>query len=122
MDVDLPTHAEETPKPFILGTDSITDGDVLEADDSVYIMRHAMKIGWACLSFDILRDNLGDQRLRLPTTAYVVAGSQADLPENNTVSVFKLGSLHRTQMHGMFFFFFSAKGSLFALISCSRGL
>lgn len=99
MEVDYPTGVEEIATPFILGVDSISEGDTLEADDSAYVMRHALKIGWSCLSFDILRDNLGDERQRLPTTAYVVAGSQADRPENNTVSVFKLSSLHRTQTH-----------------------
>lgn len=104
MDIDPPTRVEETAKPFILGIDTVKDGDVLEADDSTYIMRHTVKIGWACLSFDILRDNLGDERSRLPTTAYVVTGSQADRQDNNIVSVFKLSSLHRTQAHGLFLF------------------
>jgi ribosome assembly protein RRB1 len=103
MDVDSPTGDEETATPFILGFDTITEGDALEADDSVYIMRHALKIGWSCFSIDILRDNLGDERQRLPTTAYVVAGSQADRPENNTVSIVKLSTLHRTQTHGLLF-------------------
>jgi len=119
MDVDSPTGVEETVTPFVLGIDTISDGNALEADDSVYIMRHELKIGWSCLSFDILRDNLGDERQRLPTAAYVVAGSQADRSENNAVSVFKLSSLHRTQTHGLFSF---CLGGSFSPMFYCRGL
>jgi ribosome assembly protein RRB1 len=54
MDVDSPTGDEATATPFILGIDSILEGGALEADDSAYIMRHALKIGWSCFSIDIL--------------------------------------------------------------------
>jgi len=107
MDVDEvlpPIEESEEPPPapqaFIPGTHVVGQGEVLEADDSVYIMRHTMNVNWPCLSFDILRDNLGDERQRYPAVAYLVAGSQADIPKNNEVSVYKLSSLHRTQKDG----------------------
>jgi ribosome assembly protein RRB1 len=108
MDVDeaLPAIDEESPeestsvKVFIPGTHVLGKDEVLEADDSVYIMRHSMNVKWPCLSFDILKDNLGEQRQRYPATVYLVAGTQADVARNNELVVYKLTSLHRTQKHG----------------------
>lgn len=104
MDVDevMPAIEEEDGKPaapdvFIPGVHHLGKDEILEPDDSVYIMRHSMNVNWPCLSFDVLRDNLGDQRQRLPTTAYIVAGTQADLAKNNEISVYKMSSLQKTQ-------------------------
>jgi len=74
--------------------------EILEPDDSVYIMRHSMNVTWPCLTFDVLRDNLGDERQRFPATTYIVTGTQADAAKNNEVIVYKLSSLHRTQKDG----------------------
>jgi len=108
MDVDnevLPAIEESDEKPatlnvFIPGKHTLEKDEVLEPDDSVYIMRHSMNVRWPCLSFDLLRDSLGDQRQRYPATVYLVAGTQADVAKNNELSVYKLSSLHRTQKDG----------------------
>ncbi|KAF8640499.1 hypothetical protein AX17_000161 [Amanita inopinata Kibby_2008] len=107
MDVDqvLPSveeseEQESAPRVYIPGTHVLGDDEVLEADDSVYVMRHAMNVRWPCLSFDVLRDNLGDERQRFPATAYIVAGTQADTAKNNEVLVYKMSSLHKTQKDG----------------------
>ncbi|KAF9566116.1 glutamate-rich WD repeat containing [Agrocybe pediades] len=107
MDVDevLPAieeseEAPPAPDVFIPGKHSLGEGEILEADDTVYVMRHSMNVNWPCLSFDILRDNLGDERQRFPATAYIVAGTQADTPEKNEVVIYKMSSLHRTQKDG----------------------
>ncbi|KAF8846180.1 WD40 repeat-like protein [Paxillus ammoniavirescens] len=107
MDVDevLPAIEESEDQPpalqaFIPGTHKLEKDEILEPDDSVYVMRHSMDVTWSCLSFDVLRDSLGDQRQRYPTTAYVVAGTQADRPSENELSVFRMSSLHRTQKDG----------------------
>jgi hypothetical protein len=107
MDVDevLPAIEESdepapAPKVFMPGTHVLDKDEILEPDDSVYIMRHTMNVKWPCLSFDVLRDSLGDQRQRYPATAYLVAGTQADVAKNNEVSVYKLSSLHKTQKDG----------------------
>lgn len=85
------------PNVFIPGVHHLGKDEILEPDDSVYIMRHSMNVNWPCLSFDVLRDNLGDQRQRFPATAYIVAGTQADVAKNNDISVYKMSSLQRTQ-------------------------
>jgi len=41
---------------FIPGTHVLGKDEILEPDDSVYIMRHTMNVNWPCLSFDVLRD------------------------------------------------------------------
>ena len=90
---------EQPPAPevFIPGVHQLGKDEFLEPDESVYIMRHSMNVNWPCLSFDVLRDNLGDERQRLPATAYIVAGTQADVARNNEISVYKMSSLHKTQ-------------------------
>lgn len=107
MDVDevMPAIEEsdeqpEAPQVFIPGTHILGEGEVLEADDSVYIMRHSMNVNWPCLSFDVLRDNLGDERQRFPATAYIVTGTQADSANKNELVVYKMSSLHKTQKDG----------------------
>lgn len=108
MEVDeevLPAIEESDEKPaapdvFIPGVHELGKDEVLEADESVYIIRHSMNVNWPCLSFDILRDNLGDERQRFPATAYIVAGTQADVAKNNEISVYKMSSLHKTQKSG----------------------
>ncbi|KAG6381003.1 WD40-repeat-containing domain protein [Boletus reticuloceps] len=109
MDIDevLPAVEESEEQPlleaFIPGTHTLAKDEILEPDDSVYIMRHSMDVTWSCLSFDILRDSLGDERQRYPATAYVVAGTQAARTDQNELSVFKISSLHRTQRDGGLF-------------------
>ncbi|PPQ67120.1 hypothetical protein CVT25_005721 [Psilocybe cyanescens] len=107
MDVDevLPAIEEsdelpQAPQVFIPGRDTLGKDEILEPDDSVYIMRHSMSVNWPCLSFDVLKDNLGDERKRFPATAYIVAGTQADAENKNEVVVCKMSSLHRTQRDG----------------------
>ncbi|KAH9913338.1 glutamate-rich WD repeat containing [Epithele typhae] len=105
MDVDdevmppIEESEEQPPAPdaFIPGVHHLGKDEILEPDESVYIMRHNMSVNWPCLSFDILRDNLGDQRQRYPATAYIVAGTQADVAKNNEIFVYKMSSLQKTQ-------------------------
>jgi len=107
MDVDevmpaIEESEEQPPEPqaYIPGSHVLGKDEILEPDDTVYIMRHSMNVTWPCLSFDVLRDNLGDERQRYPASAYIVAGTQADQASNNELSVYKMSSLHRTQKDG----------------------
>jgi len=93
------TNQPET-NAFIPGRHTLDKGEILEPDDSVYEMRHSMQVKWPSLSFDVLRDNLGDQRQRYPATAYVVAGTQAPTAKENELSVYKMSALHRTKNDG----------------------
>lgn len=85
---------------FIPGRHVLEKDEILEPDDSVYEMRHSMQVKWPSLSFDVLRDNLGDQRQRYPATAYIAAGTQAPSAKENELSVYKMSALHKTQNDG----------------------
>lgn len=49
----------------------------LVCDESAYVMLHQAKTGAPCLSFDIVRDQLGENRDAFPLSCYIVAGTQA---------------------------------------------
>uniref|UniRef100_A0A1B6H2A8 Glutamate-rich WD repeat-containing protein 1 n=1 Tax=Cuerna arida TaxID=1464854 RepID=A0A1B6H2A8_9HEMI len=68
----------------------------LVCDPSAYIMLHEANTGSPCLSFDIIKDNFGSKREEFPLTAYLVAGTQSDRPNNNSVIVMKLSNMHKT--------------------------
>ncbi|KAG7360361.1 G-protein beta-subunit [Nitzschia inconspicua] len=74
------------------------DGDdemELEMDPSAYKMYHTLSPEWPCLSFDLLRDNLGENRQRYPHSLQAVIGTQADNPSQNQVTVLKLSDLSK---------------------------
>lgn len=52
--------------------------------------------GAPCLSFDILRDSLGDNRVDYPMAAYLVAGTQAEVGQQNFVLLVKTSQLKAT--------------------------
>ncbi|KAL1919021.1 uncharacterized protein VTP21DRAFT_2402 [Calcarisporiella thermophila] len=103
MDTDQQAmeEEEEEEKPedvrVYLPGQKLEKDEVLEVDQSVYVMLHKMNVKWPCLSFDVLWDRLGDERSTYPATAYVVTGTQADKPDNNEVIVMKMTDLHKTQ-------------------------
>ena len=89
MDVDQRT--------FIPGRDKLQNGESLSPDLSTYEMLHTLTAEWPCLSFDIIRDSLGDNRKTYPATVYAVAGTQAESKRanDNQLLVMKLSGLSR---------------------------
>jgi len=79
------------------GDNKLEPGEVLEYDSSAYEMLHRLRIEWPCLSFDILPDNLGQQRTKFPLTSYLISGTQADQSTNNKIFALKISHLHRTK-------------------------
>ena len=49
------------------------------------------------MSFDILRDSLGDSRTEYPLTAYLVAGTQAEVAKQNLIILMKMSQLQKTE-------------------------
>ncbi|CAK3978127.1 Ribosome assembly RRB1 [Lecanosticta acicola] len=88
MDVDQET--------FIPGRHKLDAGQTLAPDLSTYEMLHTLEPTWPCLSFDILKDNLGERK-SYPATMYAVAGTQAaqGQEKNNQIMVMKLSGLSR---------------------------
>ena len=91
MDVDQQT--------FIVGRNKLEPGQKLSPDLSTYEMLHALSTPWPCLSFDIVRDSLGDNRKTYPATIYAVAGTQADSrrEKENQLMVMKFSGLSRME-------------------------
>ena len=52
MDVDQGT--------FIVGRNKLEPGQVLAPDLTTYEMLHSLSTPWPCLSFDLVKDGLGD--------------------------------------------------------------
>ncbi|KAJ2897393.1 uncharacterized protein MKZ38_004694 [Zalerion maritima] len=90
MDVD--------PGTFIVGRHKLEPGQVLEPDPSTYEMLHNLRAEWPCLSFDIVRDPLGDRKV-FPATMYMATGTQAEgaRARDNKLMVMKLSALGKMQ-------------------------
>lgn len=86
---------------FIPGRNKLSAGEMLSPDPSTYHMLHTVGSTWPCLSLDVVRDNLGDNRSSYPMTLYAVAGTQAasGKEKENQLMVMKLGSLGKME-HG----------------------
>ncbi|KAG1050433.1 hypothetical protein G6F43_007296 [Rhizopus delemar] len=99
MDVDEQQDGEETPEDLkvYLPGQPLAEGEVLEADPSVYVMLHNLDVRLPFLSFDVIEDKLGDERKNFPATAYVAAGTSLPGVRENEVLVMKMSSLHKTQ-------------------------
>ncbi|KAL2374052.1 ribosome biogenesis protein [Blastomyces gilchristii SLH14081] len=91
MDVDKQT--------FIPGRTKLAPGETLYPDPTTYEMLHTLSTPWPCLSFDIIKDGLGDNRKTYPATVYAVAGTQADRlrSKENELMVLKLSGLSRME-------------------------
>ena len=78
---------------FHPGLHDVDEGEELDYDRTAYDCLHKWALDWPCLSFDIVKDSLGDQRSAFPHTAFMVAGTQAAPGEQNYISVMRLCNL-----------------------------
>lgn len=86
---------------FRPGIDELEAGEQLEAEPGSYDMLHKAQVEWPCMSFDVMRDDLGAQRSAYPKTAYVVAGtSGAAKATDNRIYVMKWSNLRKTLKDG----------------------
>lgn len=70
-------------------------GQELEMDPSAYKMHHALTPDWPALSFDFIRDDLGEARTRFPHSLIAAVGTQADRPDQNKLTILKMSDLAR---------------------------
>ncbi|MBE3048617.1 WD40 domain-containing protein, partial [Candidatus Bathyarchaeota archaeon] len=84
---------------FIVGRNKLEADQILSPDPSTYEMLHNLSTPWPCLSFDLVRDHLGDDRKVYPATMYAVAGTQAEhgRSRENQLLVTKLSGLSRME-------------------------
>lgn len=78
--------------------EALAPGQELEMDPSAYKMHHGLTPEWPSLSFDFLRDDLGESRTRFPHTLTAVVGTQAANPDENQLTVMKLSDLARIRV------------------------
>ncbi len=88
--------AEENVQSWNPLTSELDPGTKLEVDESAYKMHHSLTPEWPSLSFDFIRDNLGESRTRFPHSMIVATGSQADRGDRNKLTIMKLSDLCRT--------------------------
>lgn len=65
--------------------------------NSIYRTYFQMNYEWPCLSFDVLRDDLGARRVHYPHTAYFVSATQAEDADSNQLLVTKISELNCTK-------------------------
>ncbi|KAH7307800.1 hypothetical protein KP509_22G078400 [Ceratopteris richardii] len=79
------------------GVDGLDENEQLQFDPSVYDCLHAFNLGWPCLSFDFIRDELGLVRNEFPHTLFCVAGTQAANASDNSVVLARLLNITGTK-------------------------
>jgi ribosome assembly protein RRB1 len=82
-----PAVASGPAKVWQPGVDALEDGEELQFDPEAYNYIRGFGIGWSCLSFDIVRDQLGLVRSEFPHTFYGVAGTQLFTPSKTGVLI-----------------------------------
>lgn len=91
MDVD----GAEKNQVFIPSRHKLGKDEILEPDPSAYHMLHTLNVNWPCLSFDIIPDDLGDERRTYPASVYLVTGTQAAKARDNEIMLLKLSGLNK---------------------------
>lgn len=74
----------------------LDEDERLVYDPSAYVVLHNASTGAPCLSFDIIEDDLGDNRTTFPLSAYAVAGTQSSKRKQNSIILMKFSNLHET--------------------------
>ncbi|GLC41148.1 hypothetical protein PLESTB_001796300 [Pleodorina starrii] len=82
-----------TAKVWRPGIDPVDEDEELAYDPTAYDCLHRFEVDWPCLSFDILKDDLGGPRSSFPHTVYLVCGTQAASARQNYVAFLKLAQL-----------------------------
>ncbi|KAG0618694.1 hypothetical protein M758_4G085700 [Ceratodon purpureus] len=90
VDANGASASRETPKVWQPGVDAMGEDEELQFDPTAYHCMHSFKLGWPCLSFDIMRDDLGVLRREFPHSMHCVAGTQADQAGNNAIAVVRM--------------------------------
>lgn len=71
----------------------LEEGDELEMDPRAYTMLHKLDVEWPCLSFDVVRDELGGGRTVLPHSCVIACGSQAATSKANRLTLLSVSNL-----------------------------
>ena len=75
--------------------DKLDEGYELDVDLSAYDIYLPFMLEWPCLSFDILSDSLGDERVKDPFSFSFIAGTQADYSTKNSLISCTVSSIYK---------------------------
>lgn len=91
--------SEGTVKKVYLPSRSMNEDDgPLECDESAYVFYRQATTVAPCLSFDVIKDNLGDDRAdKFPLTMSIVCGTQAERSRDNSLIVMKMSNINKTK-------------------------
>ncbi|KAI5477339.1 hypothetical protein MNV49_006481 [Pseudohyphozyma bogoriensis] len=94
--MDIEEERPPSPQPF-LPTGVLQEGEFLEPDLSTYPLLHSFVPTWPSLSFDVLRDDGGEERRGYPVSCALVAGTQAQDRTANEITIMRWEGLGRTR-------------------------
>jgi hypothetical protein len=66
------------------------EGETLVCDETAYTTLHTFTTAAPCLSFDIIPDGLGHNRVKFPLTSYLISGTQAQRSHANQLIIMKV--------------------------------
>ncbi|XP_076305670.1 WD repeat-containing protein 1 l(2)09851 isoform X1 [Tachypleus tridentatus] len=92
------SEAQDGSVKIYLPGQALNNDEELVCDESTYVLYHQAQTGAPCLSFDVIQDDLGENRAeKFPLTAYIVAGSQAERSHVNNLIVIKLSNMNKVK-------------------------
>ncbi|KAH3863812.1 hypothetical protein DPMN_026812 [Dreissena polymorpha] len=94
MDDDDDDEPKGPAKTYLPG-EPLEEGEELVCDESAYVLYHQAQTGAPCLSFDVIPDNLGENREKYPLTCFIAAGTQSQRGKSNHVIVMKMSNLNK---------------------------
>ncbi|GFX70389.1 glutamate-rich WD repeat-containing protein 1 [Trichonephila clavipes] len=95
-DEEVDTEASATSRVYLPSAGK--KDEELEYDESAYVFYYAVRTGSPCLSFDIIPDNLGDNRAdQFPLSMTLVGGTEVKNRGNNNLLIMKLSNMQKTK-------------------------
>jgi len=88
---------DQPQRVFRPGVDKLEDGEKMDYDPQAYEMLHLASSEWPCLSLDVVKDKLGENRSKYPMTTFLVAGTQAEKQSQNKILIMKWSQLSKTE-------------------------
>lgn len=87
---------QRAPIPYLPGG-PLEEGETLQPDMTTYPLLHSFVPTWPSLSFDVLRDNGGEERRGYPVSCAVVSGTQSMDRTANELTIMRWEGLGKTR-------------------------